>query len=148
MNITEKMVVQQEEFIEAAPEQVWEILAGVEGIRHWLGPSQYEPRVGGQITFDVRHDEGQFHMFGEVVTFDPPRELAFTWTEQKVGEEPWPVATLVTLTLNAENGGTRVKLVHSGFERLPDARSQFEGYVEGWAVRPVLEGLKALIESK
>ena len=150
MNITEKMVVQQEVFIDAAPDQVWETLAGAAGITQWLGPSTYEPRVGGPITFDVSHDSGQYHMFGEVVTFDPPHTLAFTWTEQEIGKDPWPLATLVTLTLNAENDGTRVKLVHSGFEHLPDeiAQSQFESYTQGWAVRPVLEGLKSLIESK
>jgi uncharacterized protein YndB with AHSA1/START domain len=150
MNISEKMLVQQEEYIHATPQQVWETLAGAEGIKQWLGPSQYEPRMGGPITFDVNYDSGQYHMFGEVVTFDPPHKLAFTWTEQEIGKDPWPVATLVTLTLTPEDGGTKVKLVHSGFEHLPIeiVQAQFESYTQGWAVRPVLQGLKSLIESK
>ena len=150
MATTEKMFVQQEEFINATPAQVWDMLAGADGIKQWLGPSTYEPRVGGPITFDVSHDGGKYHMFGQVVTFDPPHTLAFTWTEQEIGKDAWPVATLVTLTLNAENDGTRVRLVHSGFEHLPSeiAQAQFESYTQGWAVRPVLEGLKSLIESK
>ena len=148
MTTTEKMLVQQEEFINAPPTQVWDLLAGADGIKQWLGPTTYEPRPGGPITFDVNHDSGQYHMFGEVVTFDPPHTLAFTWTEHEAGKDPWPVATLVTITLAAENGGTRVKLVHSGFEQLPAdiAPAQFESYTQGWAVRPVLQGLKTLVE--
>jgi uncharacterized protein YndB with AHSA1/START domain len=142
------MKVEQEEFIQAAPEKVWSVLAETEGIRQWLGPNQYEPHQGAKITFDVAHGGKQFLMFGEVVTFDPPRELAFTWTEQEIGHDPWPVPTLVTLTLTPEGGGTRVRLVHSGFEHLPAAMAQpqYDSYVAGWAMRPVLRGLKELVE--
>jgi uncharacterized protein YndB with AHSA1/START domain len=87
-------------------------------------------------------------MFGEVVAFNPPTELAFTWTEQPVGGEAWPTPTLVTITLLPETGGTRVRLVHSGFENLPAeiAEEQFKSYEHGWAIREVMEGLKALAE--
>jgi uncharacterized protein YndB with AHSA1/START domain len=147
MNTT--MMVRQEEFIDAAPDVVWRVMAGTEGIKQWLGPSQYEPRQGAPITFDVKHDGHAFLMFGEIVTFDPPRELAFTWTEQEIGHAAWPAPTLVTLTLTPEGSGTRVRLVHSGFERLPDdlAQSQFDSYVAGWEMRPVLKGLKGLVEN-
>jgi uncharacterized protein YndB with AHSA1/START domain len=147
--MTTAMMVKQEIYIEAAPEAVWKIMAGVEGIKQWLGPSEYEPRLGAKITFDVRHGGGHFYMFGEVTTFDPPRELAFTWTEQEVGHEAWPAPTLVTLTLTPQGGGTHVRLVHSGFENLPSdiAQGQFESYVDGWAMRPVLTELKSLVEN-
>lgn len=137
------LMVTQEEFIQAAPEKVWQVMTSAEGIRQWLGPSLYEPRQGAPITFDVRHDGKQYRMFGEVVTFDPPRELAFTWTEQEIGDEPWPV---LTLTLTPEGSGTRVRLVHSGFERLPAniAQAQVDSYVAGWAV---LVELKTLVEN-
>ena len=148
MDTTKPMTVRQETYIEASPERVWQVMASAEGIKQWLGPSQYEARAGAKISFDVKHNGQQFLMFGEVVTFDPPRELAFTWTEQEVGAASWPSPTLVTLTLTPEGSGTRVKLVHSGFEKLPDATTQYEGYVQGWAVRPVLEGLKSLVEGE
>ena len=146
METTKAMQVEQEEYIEATPEQVWQVMASVEGIQQWLGPNQYEARVGAAVRFDVNHDGQQFIMTGEVTRCDPPHTLAFTWTEQEVGQAPWPVATLVTLTLTPEGSGTRVRLVHSGFERLPGAQQQYEGYVQGWAVRPVLQGLKRLVE--
>lgn len=147
MDTTTEMQVEQEAYIEAMPEQVWQVMAGAEGIKQWLGPSQYEAREGAPVRFDVNHGGRQYIMSGEVTRCDPPRKLAFTWTEQEVGHDPWPVPTLVTLTLSPEGSGTRVRLVHSGFERLPNAKVEHESYVQGWAVRPALQGLKKLVEN-
>ena len=148
MSAKQKMAVRQEVLINASPEKVWTTVASVAGIKQWLGPSTYEPRQGSKIDFNVSHDGGKYYMFGEVVTFNPPTELAFTWTEQPVGGDAWPAATLVTITLTPENGGTRVHLVHSGFENLPAdiAEEQFKSYEHGWAIRHVMEDLKALAE--
>ena len=148
MSAKQKMAVHQEILINAPQEKVWNTVASVEGIKQWLGPSTYEPRQGSKIDFNVSHDGGKYYMFGEVVTFNPPTELAFTWTEQTIGGETWPASTLVTITLTPEHDGTRVRLVHSGFENLPAdiAEEQFKGYEQGWAIRHVMEGLKELAE--
>jgi uncharacterized protein YndB with AHSA1/START domain len=146
MNTTTAMQVEQDEYIEAVPERVWQVMASEDGIKQWLGPSVYEAREGAAVRFDVNHEGRQYVMSGEVTRCDPPRELAFTWREQEVGQTGWPVPTLVTLTLTPEGSGTRVRLVHSGFEALPNAKVEHESYVQGWAVRPALQGLKKLIE--
>ena len=151
MSTREQLKVVQDVFIAASPETVWEIVATEEGISQWLGPRTYVAQKGAAIDFHVKTpDEGEFVMFGEIVTFDPPHELAFTWTQQTIGGDTWPEPTLVTILLEPKNGGTYVKLVHSGFENLPAsiARDEYDGYVIGWEVRPVLQQLKTLVESK
>jgi len=148
MSTSEKMAVRHEIHINATPDKVWGIMASVEGIKKWLGPATYEPRKGSKIDFNVTHEGGKFYMFGEVMTFDPPRELAFTWTAQPVGGEAWPASTLVTLTLTPDGDGTRVRLTHSGFENLPAdiAEDQYKGYVQGWQMYNGLPELKAMVE--
>ena len=150
MSAAQKMAVHQETHIQASPSVVWEKMTSVDGMKNWLGPSEYQPQQGAKIDFHVNHDGGKYYMFGEVVTFNPPKELAFTWTEQPVGGEAWPVPTLVTLTLTPEDGGTRVRLVHSGFENLPGAiaETEFKGYTAGWEMRHTLDGLKEFVEQK
>jgi uncharacterized protein YndB with AHSA1/START domain len=151
MTTRQQLKVVQDVFIEASPETVWEFVATEEGIKQWLGPRTYTAREGAPIDFHVKTpDGGEFVMFGEVVTFDPPRELAFTWTQQTVGGDTWPEPTMVTITLEPKDGGTYVKLVHSGFENLPEsiAREEYDGYVTGWEIRPVLQQLKAVVESE
>ncbi len=141
------MIVTHDIFIAAVPEKVWQTITSQDGMKAWLGPQTYEPRLGGKIDFRTTYG-GDLYIFGEIKTFDPPNTLAFTWTEQEVGGEPWPVPTLVTIKLTAEQHGTRVSLQHSGFEDLPTsiARQQFEGYKKGWAQLHDLDKLKAMIE--
>ena len=144
----EPMIVTHEIVINAPPEAVWRFVASVEGMKAWLGPREFDPRPGGRIVFRTHHNDQDLHIWGEIVTFDPPRELAFTWTEQVIGAEPWPVATLVRVRLTPERGGTRVSLNHSGFEKLPRemAQREFRGYTQGWAVLHDLDKLKAMVE--
>jgi uncharacterized protein YndB with AHSA1/START domain len=151
MTTRQQLKVVQDVFIEASPETVWEFVATEDGIKQWLGPRTYHAHKGAAIDFHVKTpDDGEFVMSGEVVTFNPPHELAFTWTQETIGGDTWPEPTLVTITLEPKNGGTYVKLVHSGFEKLPVsiAREEYDGYVTGWEVRPVLQHLKTLVESK
>lgn len=142
-----EMAVRLQTFIGAPPERVWHFLGTVEGLQAWLGPKTYEPRLHGKILFVVSEGEHTYRMTGEVTRFDPPRELAFTWREQKVGEEPWPVPTLVSIRLLPADGGTVVQLTHSGFEALPEAIAarEYAGYVRGWERRPAMARLKELV---
>ena len=145
--VATEMVVRLQTFIAAAPERVWHFLGTEEGLKAWLGPKEYEPRLNGRVLFVVPEGEDTYHMTGEVKRFDPPRELAFTWREQKVGGEPWPVPTLVSIRLLPADGGTVVQLTHSGFERLPEAIAarEYAGYVRGWERRPAMTRLQELV---
>ncbi len=144
----EAMQVALERRIPAPPAKIWSLLASADGMKHWLGPTIYEPRLGGAITFDVQEGERRFHMFGEVTRFEPEVALHFTWTEHEAGDEPWPTPTEVQISLQSDGEGTLVRLVHTGFEQLPAeiAQQEFEGYQAGWGRRDVLAALAALLE--
>jgi len=148
-NQTKKgMQVRLQRVIKAPPEKVWQFVGTEQGLKEWLGPKEYEPRVGAQIFFDVQHD-GHFHMDGEVVIYDPPRELAFTWRETEVGGEPWPAYTTVRVTLEPVAEGTLVTLFHEGFEKLPEAiaHKEYEGYQRGWEMLNDLDQLAERVEA-
>lgn len=64
----------------ASPEQVWEAIATAEGISSWMAPTRLDPRVGGEMTFDL----GGFTSTGTITGYTPCKRFAY--------EEPWPIA--------------------------------------------------------
>jgi uncharacterized protein YndB with AHSA1/START domain len=135
------------ELIKASPEKVWDKVSSEAGLREWLGPKTYEPRLGGRILFDVQHGETRWVMWGTVQSFEPARELSFTWQEFDTAKLlAWPAATIVRISLSPQDGGTLVQLEHSGFEKLPDGGEQFKGYSEGWASLNDLDALAQMCE--
>ncbi|MDX2057780.1 MAG: SRPBCC domain-containing protein [Gemmatimonadales bacterium] len=87
----------------------------------------FEGQVGGRIYED--HVDGRRFLWGTVLEWDPPRRVRFTWHPGRKPETP----TEVELTFQADGAGTRLELVHSGWERLgalgPKAS---KGYRLGW----------------
>ncbi|HEY2980022.1 MAG TPA: SRPBCC domain-containing protein [Anaerolineales bacterium] len=150
-HISEKLRIHFEIEIDAPPEKVWSKLASQAGMNEWFSKRlTFEPRVGGKFHMEVRDpDEGEFTFFGEVVTVEPNRELAFTWSEHEKGKEPWPVSTLVSFKLKPTARGTLVSLTHTGFEALESglARREYEGHIVGWERAEPLQELKAAVEA-
>ena len=66
--------------VAATPEQVWDAIATADGISAWMVPTRLDPRVGGEVTFDL----GDFTSTGVVTDYTPTRRFAY--------EEPWPIA--------------------------------------------------------
>jgi uncharacterized protein YndB with AHSA1/START domain len=120
----------------AAPARTFELFAG-ELARWWplaqfhTGPDPVdcaiEPRVGGRV-FE-RAADGRETMWGTVLAYDPPARLAFSWIVGLSADK----AQQVDVRFIAEDGGTRVELTHSGWEKLGDeAASLRERYAQGW----------------
>jgi uncharacterized protein YndB with AHSA1/START domain len=88
-----------------------------------------EPGVGGRFVEVYDSETGEGFEVGRVTAWEPGRRLALTWTQ--VG---WPegVATDIEVTFEPAAEGTRVRLEHTGFERVPDAASFIGGYAAGW----------------
>lgn len=87
-----------------------------------------EGRVGGRIVEKIRG--GRECVWGTLTAWDPPHRVAFTWHP---GREP-QTAQDIEVRFTAAEGGTRVELQHSGFERLGKlARRARRGYPIGWA---------------
>jgi uncharacterized protein YndB with AHSA1/START domain len=151
LHVSEKLEIRFEIEIDAPPEKVWSKLATPEGMNEWFSKKLvFEPRLGGAFRMEVREPGGgEFTFFGTVVTIEPGRELAFTWTEHEKGREPWPVSTLVSFKLQPVAGGTRVTLTHTGFDALEVglARREYEGHILGWERSAALADLKAAVEA-
>lgn len=86
-----------------------------------------EEKVGGRV-YETQSD-GSTSDWGRVTVWEPPERLSFTWHPGRKADG----AQLVEVTFIAEKGGTRLELVHSGWERLgARGASVREKYEEGW----------------
>ena len=86
-----------------------------------------ECRVGGTIS-ETRAD-GETAVWGTVLAFDAPKLVRFTWHP---GREP-DTAQEVEVTFAEHEGGTRVELTHTGWDRLGEkAEETRSGYDSGW----------------
>ncbi len=72
----------------------------------------FEPYVGGRIV--ETGPDGAQHTWGEVLAWEPPHRLAFTWHLFFDPSE----ATEVSLTFVSSGATTRVQLTQTGFGRL------------------------------
>ena len=65
--------------VTATPEQVWDAIATADGISAWMVPTQLDPRVGGEVSFDL----GGFTSTGVITDYTSNQRFAY--------EEPWPL---------------------------------------------------------
>jgi uncharacterized protein YndB with AHSA1/START domain len=130
----------------APRERVFALLTEPGELARWWGPhgftlpdARIDLVVGGAYRFTMQPpDGGPFHLSGRFLEISRPRRLAYTFN----WEEPVPDdrETTVTLTLEAEDSGTRLALTQGPFatgERLALHRN---GWSESFEkLRRVLE---------
>ncbi|RJK97821.1 SRPBCC family protein [Vallicoccus soli] len=105
-----------------------------------LARAVVEPRAGGRW-YEVGED-GSECTWGEVLAWEPGARLALSWRiDGSWQADPDPArASTVTVTFTAADGpdgrpGTRVDLVHDGFERHARAADELRSSVaadDGW----------------
>jgi hypothetical protein len=87
----------------------------------------FEAGVGGRIV--ERAKDGTEHHWGTVTEWEPYERFVTTWHPGR-GEE---TGQLVELRFLPDGDGTRVELVHTGWEQLGDeGRRMYENYDGGW----------------
>ncbi|HSK97081.1 MAG TPA: SRPBCC family protein [Euzebyales bacterium] len=87
-----------------------------------------EPRPGGRI-FE-RTPAGVEHDWGEILDWQPPARLRYLWHLRRDRDD----ATEVEIRFDALDGGTRVRIVHRGWERLGAAGPEWrDRNRQGWA---------------
>jgi uncharacterized protein YndB with AHSA1/START domain len=87
----------------------------------------FECRPGGR--FYERAKDGTEHTWGTVLKWDPPRRVVYSWHPGR-GEE---TAQEVEITFAGVADGTRVELVHTGWEVLGDRMAEVvASYDTGW----------------
>ena len=140
---TQDIVV--DEFFPHAPETIWKLLTTSELIGRWLmAPTGFEPVAGKRFTFQTTAGgawDGVIHC--QVLEVAPNERLAYAWQgghEANTGYGA-PLDTVVTWTLAKVEGGTRLRLVHSGFVP-PKNDSAFKTMSGGW--KKVVHAIGAL----
>ena len=116
------LVVEQTIHIEAPRPRVFELLTNAAEIARWMPVVTFEPRVGGRLEFV----KGEWEAEGEVIEFEPPRAVAYTWDWRN---QPLGAQTEVRFELEEDAGGTIVRLSHRGF---PEP-AQRESHSHGWS---------------
>lgn len=138
--------------IAAPPERVFQALLDPKQVMRWWTNAEcqieafaMEPKVGGRWRYDSKKSEmningvSKFHCDGEVLEYDPPRVLAYTWIAN--WHERPAQRTVVRWELAASLGGTLLRVMHSGLRDLPVSRKDYAG---GWP--GVVDQLKKFIE--
>ena len=123
--MTEPLVVQREVQIAAPPATVFAFLTDPEKILHWIGTeATVEPRQGGLYLVNVTGKDVARGRFTEVI---PVHRLAYSFGWDGRDEVP-PGSSLIEIDLIDRDGGTLLRLTHSG---LPNAAA-CTSHEKGW----------------
>jgi uncharacterized protein YndB with AHSA1/START domain len=125
-------------YINSSPEKVFEALTNPEFTQQYWGGHKIESdwKQGSPVKFIKR--DGKINVQGEVVRYDPPRVLCYTWKDCDNSDED----TFVTFEIEIAHGVTKLVTTHEGF---PANSKLFPRISEGWPA--VLSSLKTLLES-
>lgn len=120
-----------------APEAVWKTLTTGALMQRWITmePIGFEPVVGNRFTFQTTPAgawDGVIH--GEVLECVENQRFVWAWRGGHASNEGYGsrLDTVVTMTLSKVEGGTRLHLVHAGFE-LPRNQSAYTNMSQGWS---------------
>lgn len=118
--------------IEAPPSAVWSALVEPARLDRWIASkASIEPRAGGAIAYGWTYKVAGRDVSGgprRILEWQPERALAYDWPDWR--GDPNVREQRVTWTLDARRGGTRVELVHDGFEREVDWSDSVQGWWE------------------
>jgi uncharacterized protein YndB with AHSA1/START domain len=143
--------IEKEVVLRAPLDRVWRAIGDADEFGQWFGVRFDGPFVAGTsitgvitpTTVDDEVAKAQQPHAGksdtwQVVAVEPKRRLAFRWhpygVEDDVDYSQEPT-TLVEFTLAETNDGVLLRIVESGFDKIPADRrmSAFEANSEGWA---------------
>src|SRR3954466_13196946 len=106
------------------PDEAFALLTEPERLRRWQAVSAYvDLRAGGAYRWTVTPGHVAGGTFREV---EPGRRIVFGWGWEGTDGLP-PDASTVTVTIEPEDDGSRVTLVHEGLDE-----QQTAGHAEGW----------------
>jgi uncharacterized protein YndB with AHSA1/START domain len=130
----------------APPERIFTMLTEPAELSKWWGPRDFELpaaelelSVNGRYRFTMKPPDGEpFHLSGTFLEIAPPGRLVYTFN----WDEPTPddTETVVTLTLEAHDGGTRVSLSQGPFTTEERLALHRDGWTDSFEkLRNVLE---------
>lgn len=131
----------------AAPvEAVWAAVTEPEHVSAWFGETRLDGAGAGATGTMCFPGYGAIPL--RVEAFDPPRSVTYAWNNDDAGGLPDRFddsrATVFTFELEPVDGGTRLSVVETGFERTSDPLGNLEDHRGGWDSE--LDELVALLE--
>lgn len=128
-------------YIASTPDKVFKALTDTEATgKFWFGNAATSDwKVGSPLTF---HREGKLILQGQVLEYDPPRRLSYTFKpmhdELYSGEQP----SRVVFELEQQRDQVKLTVTHDDFA--PDSKV-FASISNGWPL--VLSSLKSYLET-
>jgi uncharacterized protein YndB with AHSA1/START domain len=123
---TESESIVREVWIAATPEDVFPYFTSADKLKVWKAAwAEADARPGGGFRVDVT-GKGDV-AYGAYLEIEPPRRVVFTWKWEGDDLADAFRASVVEVTLAADNGGTLLRLVHRGVPR-----ERRGGSAEGW----------------
>jgi uncharacterized protein YndB with AHSA1/START domain len=132
--------------------RIFQALTNAGELTHWFTSPEcpvkfweMDARLGGRYRYAtekgsiVVNGVSEFECHGEILEYDPPRVLVYTWLAN--WHDDVAHRTVVRWELTPKSGGTHVKVTHSGLATMPVARKDYSG---GWP--GVVEMLKTFVE--
>lgn len=133
--------IEESLWIAAPPDDVWNAFTRAEEIVNWFAlRSESKPGVGGYIGlgWDLKDQEpGRCR----ITDWRENEYLRMTWRDDPGGEHELPVE----LWLEGKDGGTLLKLVHSGFLSEASWDDEYDAHRRGWEYE--LRSLKYYLEN-
>jgi uncharacterized protein YndB with AHSA1/START domain len=125
--------------------RVWDALVDSESLAVWLMPNDFLPQVGHRFTFrpTVQQDwTGVIEC--QVVAVEDQSRISYTWNNA-----PSHLETLVTFSLQPADGGTHLRLEHTGFASAGKGGLDIRDMLgQGWNSRVLREKLPAFLSSQ
>ena len=123
-------------FIESTPEKVWQALTeGAFSRRYWAGRRiESDWQKGSPVRLYVE-DGQEVELEGEVLEYDPPRRLSYTWSCRDASAS---ADSAVTFELQPVGGSVRLTVTHLPLDAHDPAR-------QGWSA--ILSSLKSYLEA-
>ena len=106
------------------PEKLWRALTESSLLAQWLLKTDFAPIVGRSFQFrsePVPNWDGVIDCV--VLIVDPGKKLSYTWSSLGLD-------SVVLWTLTPAEGGTHLRMEHSGFR--PDQQAAYMGATYGW----------------
>ena len=138
-DLTELTKIERSVWIRAPRERVWRAIADITEFAAWFhvkAEGGFSPNATVQMESTYPGHEGKtFRVLVEAV--EPETRLAWRWHPGAVDPPDGEPMTLVEFFLAEENGGTRVTVIESGFDRISLARraKAIEGNTRGWEIQ-------------
>ncbi|WP_407156466.1 SRPBCC family protein [Bradyrhizobium sp. STM 3557] len=128
-------------YIETTPDKLWQALTSSEFSKaYWFGTElRSDWRVGSPFALVM---DGTTSDVGEILEYDPPRRLSYTFQHVLKQEFRNERPTKVVFTLEPHGKLVKLTLTHEGFD---GAQELLNAISNGWPA--ILSSLKSLLET-